>query len=88
MILYEALEKDSVLADAETWGQLRAYFVNQNECTQDYCPNITGIRLHIGDEQTDLPQPLVRDFINELCCETKFITWVDEDTKRFDREAV
>ncbi len=82
MIIYQALEGDNVLTEAETWGKLRANFVRQNESTQMYCPNITGIRLHIADTEVDLPQPLVRDFINELCCETNFITWVDEDARR------
>ena len=86
MVLYQALEGDGVLAESETWGQLQDYFVKQNESTHMYCPNITGIRLHIADEEIDLPQPLIRDFINELCCVTNFITWVDEDTVRDWRE--
>jgi hypothetical protein len=86
MVIYEALEGDAVLADAETWGQLREHFVKQNESTHMYCPNITGIRLQLVDTIVDLPAPVVRDFINELCCATNFITWVDEDAAKDWRE--
>lgn len=86
--IYEAHDRHSVLYDAYTWDELKQVIINDNESTQDYCPNITGIRLLIDGIEIELPYSMVSEFINDLESSTNFLQHVEEDVKRFDREAV
>lgn len=86
--IYEAHDRHAVLYDAYTWDGLKQAIIRDNESTHMYCPNITGIRLLIDDIEIQFPYSDVVAFINDLEASTNFIEHVEEDVKRFDREAV